>query len=217
MFVLSSSFDVPPYSLPDLGSNNSFGDYVENAERVILKKLFGKTFYDEFVVALNALPSEYVSTVPTVVGDEYVYGNSIWEALTVQTGTAPSEGSNWTIVEENNKWLKLKNGFDYELNEKTYEWIGMVEMLKPFIYYSWTKDTFDTQTGNGIVIPDAENGSVINPGSRLSYAFNNFSKIVGYGYSEIDSLYGYMKANKVDFPDVYQDFKTVGRINILDL
>jgi hypothetical protein len=219
MFVLSSDFDVPPFSLPDLGSNNSFGDYVDNAEEDILKRLLGKTFYSEFIAALAALPDEEWSSTTTYGnGDTVVDGNDVWTSLQAANLNHPLvEGAWWTLTEQDNKWLKLKNGADYTYEDDTYEWVGMNKMLIPYIYAMWTKDTYDTHTGNGIVVPDTENGGVINPGRRICAAYNKFSDFVGHCYNELNTLYGYLKANDTDFPGVYEVFKPVGRMNTFDL
>ena len=100
MFVLSTNFDVAPYSIPNLTERiNSFNIYVEREEADMLKSLLGITLYNSFIDGLAALPAAWVSTVETVIDQEYVYGNDIWKALTVQTGTAPVAGVDWEMVE----------------------------------------------------------------------------------------------------------------------
>lgn len=192
MFVVATDFDVIPYAIPNLTGNNSFPVYVNREEEKILKSLFGKTFYDSFIDALESTP-EWVSTEATVIGKNYAYGNDVWEALTVQTGTAPVAGVNWALVEEDNKWLKLKNGADYVIIEKTYEWVGMKKLLIPYIFAMWLRDTFDNNSGIGVVVAKGENSKVINPGNRISRTFNEFSRLAGGCHEMKNTLYGFLK------------------------
>lgn len=212
MFVLSSDFDVPPFSIPDLGSNNSFADYVEDLEAEILKKLLGKTIYDQFIAGLDAFTA-YSASAARVIGDHYSYGNDVWEALTTTAGVTPVAGSDWTLVEEDNKWLLLKNGNDYEYSDNDYEWYGMVKMLKPYVYSKWLTDQYDTHTSAGVVVANTENSTVISPARRIAAAYNKFSEIAGAKYCTENSLYGYFVANEVLYPDAATDFKEQGFMN----
>jgi len=56
MFVVATDFDLEPYSIPNLESNNSFAAYVAEKEETALRQFFGNTLYDEFIVGLAALP-----------------------------------------------------------------------------------------------------------------------------------------------------------------
>jgi len=217
MFVLSSDFDVPPFSLPNLGSNNSFGDYVEALESEILKKLLGKTFYTQLIAGLAAAGSAWSAATTYGLGDKISQDNNVWTSLqAANTDHAVEEGAWWTLSEEDNIWLAIKNGADYSYGNVDYEWLGIKKMLIPYIYYSWIKDTLtDSLTGNGVVVPDTENGSVINPGSKLSAAYNKFSKLAGGNYSVENSLYGYLYVNEDAYPDF--EYFPQGRLNVFNL
>jgi len=58
----------------------------------------------------------------------------------------------------------------------TTEWLGIKDMLTPYVWHQWTHDTFDSNTGIGIVQGKAENSSVIEPKRRLVDAWNEFVK-----------------------------------------
>lgn len=231
MFVVATDFDVIPYSIPNLTGNNSFPDYIAEHESDILKSLLGKSLYDSFIAGLAGFP-EWSATVPTVVNDQYAYGNDVWKALTVQTGTAPVAGVNWELVEEDNRWLLLKNGDDYIYNEKTYEWVGMRKMLIPFIFSMWLRDTFDNNSGIGVVIAKGENSKVINPSKRIARGYNVFSMYAGNCREKKDTLYGYLSQEggvtgtfDDSFDESFQtfgnylnhNFKDPGRMNFMNI
>ena len=171
MFVISSDFDVPPFSLPNLGSNSSFADFVEEQEEEVLKKLLGIAFYDLLIAGITA---------------------------------------------NTTKWLLIKNGSGYVYNEVSYEWLGLKKMLIPYIWYMWVKETLsDSLTGVGIVAPESENGSVINPGVKLAAAYNKFSKLAGGRYCIENSLYGFLYKNATDY--VGYSYTPQGTINTFNL
>lgn len=227
MFVTASNFDLIPYNIPSLDKvPTQFSNYVTSKEEEILIKLLGRPLYLEFIDALDSITT-YSSTVATVIGNEYAYGNDIWEALTVTTGTLPVEGSDWTLIESDNKWLCLKNGADYTLDSEVFHWTGMVNVLIPFIYANWVNDTFDSLTGIGVVQSRGENSTVISPRKRIVDAFNKFSLMAGtlvscpyysnffaldyfyyygYDYQDIeqrDTLYGFLTVNST----LYEGFR----------
>lgn len=230
MFVVATDFDVIPYAIPNLTGNNSFPDYVDREEEDILKSLLGKSLYDAFIEGLEEIP-EWVSTSATVIGNQYAYGLDVWEAETVQTGTAPVAGADWTLVEEDNRWLKLKKGADYVYNYKTYEWVGMKKMLIPYIFSMWLRDTFDNNSGVGVVVAKGENSKVINPGNRIARTFNEFSRIAGNCKEKENTLYGFLDQEGFvgTFDDTFDEtfqtfnaylnfvFKNPGRMNTFQL
>lgn len=228
MFVTDQSFDLYPYMIPGLSKLPSFQDFVDQEEARYLREVLGDNLYDAFTAGLNALPSDWVSTAPTVISTEYVHGNNIWEALTVQTGTAPIAGSDWALVEANNRWLLLKNGNTYLMNGKNYRWIGMVEALKPLIYSLWTRYGVVQLTVNGFVVPVSENSGRYEPKQPIGDAWNDWSRYIGGKCKAVNTLYGYLY-NSADFNDVFDntfksfvdyldyEFTEQGNQNFLDL
>src|SRR5688572_1668232 len=134
MFVTASDFNIPPYLLPSSKTPELFLAFVNQEEAKYLLEVLGPNLYEAFT---DGYVADWVPTVPTVIGQEYGYGNDVWEALTVQTGTTPVEGVNWTLVTANDRWRLLKEGNRYQIDGKYYRWDGMVLALKPLIYSKW--------------------------------------------------------------------------------
>jgi hypothetical protein len=228
MFVTKSDFDLIPYNIPNLSDNNSFDDYCDQEEEGILKSLLGKSLYDSFIAGLKP---EWDATVETVIGNEYSYGNNVWEALTAQTGTAPVAGVNWQLNSEDDGWLILKNGSNYYFGVHEYEWVGLKKMLIPYIFSMYLRDTFDNNSGIGVVIAKGENSKVINPSKRIARAYNVFSHYAGRCGFKKDTLYGFLsqegEAGTFDytFDDSFQTFgqylnfvfKDPGTMNFMNL
>lgn len=114
------------------------------------------------------------------------------------------------------RWVDLRDGATYVHQYKTYEWVGMKKMLKPFIFQSWLTDTFDNNSGIGVVVAKAENAKVINPGNRISRAYNEFSRIAGNPPecdAKLNTLYGYLNIEGAEgtFDDSFDfSFQTFG-------
>lgn len=92
-------------------------------------------------------------------------------------------------------WVNLRDGDDYLFNYKTYEWVGMKAMLKPYIYSEWLRDTFDSHSGIGVVVGKGDNAKVINPGNRIARGWNAFSDIVGDSCHQKNTLHGYLSVS----------------------
>lgn len=230
MFVTPSNFDTPPYSIPNLDKEvNSFPDFVNDCEEAALLKLLGRQLYKAFIDGLAALPDAYAEETATVINQEYVYGNSIWKALTVTTGVFPVAGSDWELVEVN-KWLELKNGAEYTYGSKVWKWAGMVKLLTPFIYSRYVEENVERFTGNGVVAASNENSTTVSPAFKVTRAHNNYAEMCGVirgGYdfrfesryliddcfSYEDTLYGFLAAKG---STVYPDwcFESPGLRNI---
>jgi len=199
--------------MPIPGLGEEFQSFIDAEEEVFLREVLGDNLYDAFISGLNDLPDAWVSTVPTVIGDQYVYGNDVWEALTVQTGTAPVAGSDWTLIETGNRWLLLKNGNTYLVSGKYYRWAGMVKALTALIFSRWVEYTAQQLTGNGFVTPKTENNIPVDPGVQICRAWNDWSHKVGGACQIYNTLYGYLYyTNFADgtfddtFDETFQDF-----------
>lgn len=191
MFITESDFNKLPYKLPSMsaGAAEEFQDFVDSEEKRYLKEVLGSNLYDAFIAGLV---SDWVSTAPTVSGNNYAYGNDVWEALTVQTGTAPAAGINWALVEEDNRWLLLKNGNTYLMNDKRYTWGGMVKALIALIYSRWVEYNASQLTVNGFVIPKTENNYSVDSSVFICRAWNDWCSMIGGAYNSKDTLYGYL-------------------------
>lgn len=211
MFVTASDFSIPPYQIPSLtgpGEGTTFSAFVDQEEEKYLIEVLGDDLYTAFIEGLAEFTAWSV-TVPTVIGQQYSYGNDVWQALTVQTGTAPVEGINWTLVEEDNRWLLLKNGDYYEWNDKRYHYDGMVNTLKPLIYSKWVEYNSKSLTANGFVIPAHENNKAVDPGQAICRAWNDWSSRVGGSCTQKNTLYGFLYNSDLYGDDIdvsYDDF-----------
>lgn len=221
MFVLSSDFEKLPYKLPNFGETVSeatdivdeFEVYMEEKEAYILKKLLGKTFYDKLVSEFESLTA-WVTATPYVTGDERTYNRKLWRALqnhTSGSGNLPADGSAYWEQVTDNVWANLFFGADYEYADKTYEWVGLAELLKPYVYQAWMRDTYDNHTGAGVVVAANENGVDISPAFRIANAYNKFSELAGGHFCTIDSLYGFLYVNEASLAEF--DYQPQGFIN----
>lgn len=228
MFVTPQNFLIPPYRIP-MKTPELFQAFIDQEEAKYLLEVLGDTLYEAFT---DGLVSAWVSTVATVIGQEYAYGNDVWEALTVQTGTAPVAGVNWALVREDDRWLLLKNGNTYLVNDKIYNWVGMTEALKPLIYSKWIEYGSVNLTDNGFVIPNMENNISVSPNQFICNSWNEWSKAVGGACNPYNSLYGYLYYTNLStgtFDDTFDEtfdtfidylayeFTEQGNKNILDL
>lgn len=167
--------------------------FVAEKEPEVLISLLGDDLYTDFIDGLNALPAEWLIETPYTIGDSVVYGVSVFTALTDNVGITPTEGTDWTITDLNNRWLKLKKGAKYILNNKPYVWPGMVKMLRPFIFSEFLRAGFDTYSGIGMVVPTSENSSVVSPGDAIASAWMTYARIAGDNLNQRNTLYGFLK------------------------
>lgn len=233
MFVTASDFNLPPYQIPGLDKvANTFTAFIDKVERKYLLEVLGSNLYNAFINGLNALPSSWVSTAPTVVNQLYVYGNNIWKALTIQTGVAPIDGINWQLNEANNLWLLLKNGNTYLYGGKYYQWVGMLEACSPLVYSKWIEAGSVSLTSNGFIVSKTENNDRYDSIEFICSSWNEWSRFVGSSCEQYDTLYGYLyytNANTGVFDDTFDStfqnfneylsfsFRSQGRKNIFGI
>lgn len=216
MFVTFSNFELEPYKLTNLDRfENMYLERAELSEDEALLKLLGRQLYTAFLDALDEMPDAWLDSFETVIGTEYTYGNDIWEALTITEGTVPVEGADWTLVEENNIWLKLKNGADYTYASKTWKWLGMAKLMTPKVYSDLLAQNEEMFTGIGMASSTPENSLKVSPAKKICDCHNAYSKIFGILANGCmtyeDSLIGFLTANSTDYPDWY--FENPGKMN----
>jgi len=199
-------FKSHPYLIPIDKNTDVFNSFVVSMEAKYLKEVLGSNLYNAFKNGLYSLPGLYSETVATVIGQQYVYKNDVWEALTVTTGTLPIEGGDWTLIELGNRWLRLKNGDRYLISDKYYEWVGFIEALKPLIYSLWID--IPELTSNGIVIPTSENSRRGDPSQIICNNWNIWAREVGSECEVYNTLYGYLyyvNLNDQTFDDTFDE------------
>jgi hypothetical protein len=204
-FLKATDFSDKPYEVPNQQESPEFVAFIEAEETKLLKKVLGLDLYNAFIDGLAEI-TQYTWTAgnATVIGREYIYGNDIWEALTVQTGTAPVVGANWELVEADNKWLSLKNGTEYTIANRTNEWVGMVTMLKPAIYSLWFPMMYRKVTASGVILTTGQQGTtLVNPDYEIVKNWNEFANYAGDCYETENTLYGFLMENESDYEPFY--------------
>jgi hypothetical protein len=102
LFTSIQDFDIAPYSLPGLSSNNNFEDVATFEEKSKLRALLGTLFFDELEEQIEALPDDWSSETEYGIDDLVNYGSKIWKSLVDDnTGNTPAEGVNWEEQDEN--------------------------------------------------------------------------------------------------------------------
>jgi hypothetical protein len=114
------------------------------------------------------------------------------------------------------KWMDIVNGKAYQISEEhSYRWGGLKQMLKPYIYAMWLRDTFDAVTSAGVQVAKVENATIIRPTDRIVRAYNVFAMLAGTRKSVIDSLYGFVAVNSTEYPSF--KWKDPGTMNTFNL
>lgn len=198
MILSLSDFDNVPYKIPNQEESTSWlASFISREEIKLLKDILGIAMYNDFI---DGLPTyTYSATVATVINREYGYGNDIWKALTVTTGTTPVAGINWELVEADNKWLLLKNGNTYDYADMTYEWVGMVEALRPAVYSLWLIENARKKTNSGTVTNKMPNTEIISPNYDIVRNWNQWCDQVGTPWDFENTFYGFMWINLTDY------------------
>src|SRR6478609_4962137 len=181
-FVVAADFDLVPYSIPNLNSldnGETIDAFVQQTQDEELELLLGNYFYTTMQEAMDALPDKWDSTVATVIGQQYRYLNDIWQALTVSSDVVPSEGAYYTIVEQNNRWLRLLNGEQYIVDKRKKVWKGLTVLVKPLVFSRWLTNRSDVVVEIGDVLPEHENSQSISPAPRIVDGYNAYAKIAG--------------------------------------
>jgi len=106
------------------------------------------------------------------------------------------------------KWIRLRDGATYTYGGKTSTYLGWVDMIRPALYALWIPTTTYKLTNIGFVENNApEKSSLMDDQYPFVVKYwNEFVSRVGFGYNcRRNSFYGFMEANKADYPD--WDFK----------
>ena len=91
-------------------------------------------------------------------------------------------------------YLALFNSFDTDYNSKIKSSDGIVEMLKGFIYYNYTKDIVQNQTPIGSTMPKNENSTVMSLNQSMCTRFND--QVLSF-----EAIQWYICDNSTDYPD----------------
>lgn len=108
-------------------------------------------------------------------------------------------------AEPEEKWIKLRDGGDYTAWGTLYRYKGLRDLLIPYVYAMWLRETYDRHVMEGIIInsnatiqgvPATES---ISPATRIARAFNVYSAKVGDIDRQESTLYGFMYQNRSDY------------------
>lgn len=98
------------------------------------------------------------------------------------------------------KWANLRDGTTYVYNGVTYQWKGLVDLLKPALYSEWLPINHRKNTSSGVVVNKGQqNTETQNPMPDIVKAWNVFVIKAGSCANSINSFYGFMKANEDDY------------------
>jgi hypothetical protein len=185
----------------------TFVAFIDEREAYILGVVFGSKFYKDFVDGLAALPPKWVTAQTYAIDSEVTYGVSTWKAIAENNSVIPVEGADWTKIEDN-KWLKLREGYSYSNNEKPYSYTGLKNILKPYIFSEYIKKFHTNVAKLGVNQPKVANSEVMNPMQLIVSNYNEFVRLLGksyYGYNLVDTFYGFYWTNRDDYPDMRFD------------
>ena len=181
MFCTAADFNLLPYSIPNLSQvANTFQPYVDKKEAEMLKRLLGVALYNAAIAGHTALPPLWANGSYDI-GDRVLYLNDIYEAIADNVNKPPDANPDVWLFIESNIWAPLGQGAIIVWDggtcggvDQQIEWLGIKDMLIPYIFYCWLRDTWDNNSGIGIVQGKAENSEVIPPARRLVDAYNDF-------------------------------------------
>lgn len=225
-FVSPSDFNVLPYSIANLSEDGyapTLQLMIDEIVPATLKKILGLTLYKEFVEGVDLLPFAWSAEEDYDAPDEVYYGVTIWRALQpiVASDTPPSEGADWTKVEDN-VWLKLRDGSEYVYpngngSNVAYEYSGVKPFLIPLVYKTWLERfAFDTQTDAGVVASDLENAGNNGIRDRAVKCVNASARLVGSNAAARNTLWGFLYTTyETDYPDL--SFCPLPKANYFDL
>src|SRR5690606_35668152 len=89
-------------------------------------------------------------------------------------------------------------------NNTTYKYNGLKDLLVPAVFSRWVDQNNYRLTAAGFVqtAPAQENLTVVDPEPFIVSAWNDFVTQAGECYNQRNTLYGFLKANENDYPDL---------------
>ncbi len=100
----------------------------------------------------------------------------------------------------------LLDGAYYTYNEKTYQYKGWVDLVRPVIFSLWLPNSTYKLTNIGYVenTPTDKSTLIVDQYQFQIDVWNKFIEKVGYsamwGHHHLNSFYGFMKANEDNYP-----------------
>lgn len=114
------------------------------------------------------------------------------------------------------KWIDLRDGATYEYGEVQYQYEGLKDLLKPYIYQLAVQLNYRKLTTSGVVINRGQqNTETQNPNYEVVTYWNEFVSKVGKWCEMKNTLYGFLYANEADYESL--EFTEQHYKNQLDL
>lgn len=192
MFLTSANFNAYPYQLPNLEEEDEAADFqafINTVEETRLREVLGDDLYEALVAYMALNVGVWVAgSYDQGVKKEHV--NKVWTCDADGTVTEPGVAG-WTEDETLTRWVELKNGVDYEYNDKDYHWDGLVKLLKPVVYSDKLRDLEDSAGSVGVVVATSENTAKGQAAIKICDSFNEFVRIAGDYCNQKDTLFGF--------------------------
>jgi len=100
------------------------------------------------------------------------------------------------------KWEALKTGATYTYNDVLYRYGGWVDLVRPYIYSEWLPVATFKLTNVGVIVNGTpQQSNIKNQGPFIDDALAKFFSKLGDCYYQINTFYGFMKANEADYTD----------------
>lgn len=110
-----------------------------------------------------------------------VLGNSLYDAFMagLEAGGFSSQFSSQfsQYNSTDQRWLWLRDGHSYVVNDRTYKWIGFknTRLLSPiasYVYYNYRRDNVTHTNQVGENSAKAENSTILSPDRKMSFAWS---------------------------------------------
>lgn len=100
------------------------------------------------------------------------------------------------------KWIDLAEGAEYTYNDVTYNWKGLVDLLKPIVYARWMDIGAYKFTNVGWIQNSAQENSTLIDSEQFRVQYvNEYAKKAGINYNMYNTLWGFLEVNKAEYED----------------
>lgn len=100
------------------------------------------------------------------------------------------------------KWIDLRDGAEYDYEDSTYEYLGLVDFLKPEIYSRWILLNYRKLTSSGVIINTGQqNTTVQNPDVEFAQYHNEYVNKIGNICKQKNTLFGFLTVNEEDYEE----------------
>lgn len=118
--------------------------------------------------------------------------------------------------------LDLRDGVDYEVDEVTYHWNGLVNdekisLIAFYVFYWYVRLNISETSTTGERQSHSENANVANPSLKIQNIWLRLEQLYGSAYhpTGYESAYGFLNYFKDTYPE--WEFQEIGSVNAFDL